>query len=62
MRKADFIKKYHEDFTFRAQMKAKGIFVIQNNVIFFHPDGTLKGIAGNYVVQFLHPDQITTEY
>ena len=49
MKKADFIKRFNSDYAFRAQMRAKGIRVIQNNVIFFNPDGSLKYIAGNYV-------------
>ena len=49
MRKTDFINRYNSDHTFRAEMRAKGIRVIQDNVIFFNPDGSLKYIAGNYV-------------
>ena len=50
MKKAEFIKRFRTDHAFRAEMRAKGIRVIQNNVIFFNRDGTLKYIAGNYVV------------
>lgn len=49
MSKVDFLKKWREDYTFRAEMRARGIEVIQDNVIFFNPDGTLKAIAGAYV-------------
>ena len=49
MKKADFIKKFRTDFTFRTECRAKGIQVIQDNVIFFNPDGTIKYIAGAYV-------------
>ena len=49
MKKADFIKKFNSDFVFRAECRAKGIQVIQNNVIFFNPDGSLKYIAGAYI-------------
>ena len=52
MNKQDFIKRFKNDFAFRAEMMAKGIRVIQNNVIFFNPDGTLKAVAGNYIKQF----------
>lgn len=51
MSKVDFLKKWREDYTFRAEMRARGIEVIQDNVIFFNPDGTLKAIAGAYVKQ-----------
>jgi hypothetical protein len=49
MRKADFLRKYRNDYVFRAECKAKGIKVIQDNVIFFNPDGSVKAIAGAYV-------------
>lgn len=51
MKKADFIKRFKTDFVFRAEARAKGIRVIQDNVIFFNPDGSLKYIAGAYVRQ-----------
>lgn len=50
MSKTDFLKKWRNDKEFRFRMKQKGIRVIQNNVIFFNPDGSMKRIAGNYVV------------
>lgn len=50
MAKKDFIKRYKEDWSFRWSMKQKGIYVIQNNVIFFNPDGTVKGVAGNFIL------------
>jgi hypothetical protein len=49
MSKVDFLKKYKSDYVFRAEARAKGIRVIQDNVIFFNPDGSLKAVAGNYV-------------
>lgn len=49
MKKAEFLKKYRSDFGFRAECKAKGIKVIQDNVIFFNPDGSMKYIAGAYI-------------
>jgi hypothetical protein len=49
MSKRDFLKKYRTDRDFRWDCKAKGIKVIQDNVIFFNPDGTLKAIAGEYI-------------
>lgn len=52
MAKKDFINKFNKDYAFRSEMRAKGIRVIQNNVIFFNPDGSLKYIAGNYIKQF----------
>lgn len=50
MKKRDFLNKYRNNFAFRAECRAKGIRVIQYNVIFFNTDGTIKAIAGNYVV------------
>ena len=49
MKKAEFLRKYKNDYVFRADMRRKGIRVIQDNVIFFNPDGSLKEIAGTYV-------------
>lgn len=49
MSKADFIQKFHNDYSFRAEARTKGIRVIQNNVIFFNPNGTVKAVAGNYI-------------
>ena len=49
MSKVEFLKKYREDFAFRAEARRKGIRVVQDNVLFFNPDGTLRGIAGAYV-------------
>lgn len=49
MSKAEFLKKYREDYIFRAEARRKGIKVIQDNVLFFNPDGSLKAIAGNYI-------------
>lgn len=49
MNKTDFLKKWKNDYIFRFNMRRKGIRVIQDNVIFFNPDGTVKSIAGKYV-------------
>ena len=49
MKKAEFLRKYRNDYVFRAECKSKGIKVIQDNVIFFNPDGSVKAIAGAYV-------------
>lgn len=49
MSKVDFLRRFRNDFAFRAEMKAKGIRVIQDNVIFFNPDGTVKYVAGSYI-------------
>jgi len=49
MSKVEFLEKWRSDFIFRSDMRAKGIKVIQDNVIFFNPDGTVKAIAGAYV-------------
>lgn len=50
MKKAEFLKRWRNDRDFRFDMKLKGIRVIQDNVIFFNPDGTIRDIAGSYVV------------
>ena len=44
-----FLRKYRNDYAFRAECKAKGIKVIQDNVIFFNPDGTVKAVAEAYI-------------
>lgn len=49
MSKVEFLRKYRNDYAFRAECKAKGIKVIQDNVIFFNPDGTIKAVAGAYI-------------
>lgn len=49
MAKAEFLKRWRNDWKFRFQMRQKGIWVIQDNVIFFNPDGTVKSVAGAYV-------------
>ena len=49
MSKTEFLKKYHRDYVFRAECRRKGIKVIQDNVIFFNADGSVKGVAGAYV-------------
>lgn len=49
MSKTDFLKKWHSDRNFKFDMMLKGVRVIQNNVIFFNPDGTVREIAGQYV-------------
>lgn len=50
MSKVEFLKKWRNDRDFKYDMMRKGIRVIQNNVIFFNNDGTVKAVAGNYVV------------
>ena len=50
MKKTEFLEKYRNDYVFRAEARRKGIRVVQDNVIFFNPDGSLKYIAGHYVV------------
>lgn len=49
MSKVDFLKKWRNDYTFRSDMRRLGIRVIQDNVIFFNEDGTVRSVAGNYV-------------
>lgn len=49
MAKSEFLKRWREDYTFQSDMRRKGIRVIQNNVIFFNEDGSVKAVAGNYV-------------
>lgn len=49
MSKVEFLRKYHNDYAFRAECKVKGIKVIQDNVIFFNTDGTVKAVAGAYI-------------
>lgn len=49
MKKAEFIRKFKEDYDFRFDMKRKGIKVVGDNVIFFNLDGTIKCVAGAYV-------------
>ena len=49
MSKAEFLTKWYNDRNFKFDMMLKGVRVIQENVIFFNPDGTVKCIAGKYV-------------
>lgn len=49
MSKVDFLKKWRNDYTFRSNMRRRGIRVIQDNVIFFNEDGTVRSVAGNYI-------------
>lgn len=49
MSKREFLKKWRSDSNFRFDMRCKGVRVIQNNVLFFNPDGTLKYVAGNHI-------------
>ena len=49
MSKVDFLKKWRNDYTFRSDMRRRGIRVIQDNVIFFNEDGTVRSVAGNYI-------------
>lgn len=50
MGKMEFLKRWREDRDFRFDMRQKGIRVIQDNVIFFNPDGSVKSVAGKHVV------------
>lgn len=50
MKKVEFLKRFREDYAFRAEMRAKGVRVIQDNVIFFNEDGTVKAVAGKHVL------------
>ena len=50
MKKTEFLKKWRSDRNFRYDMMSKGIRVILNNVFFFNNDGTLKAVAGNWVI------------
>lgn len=50
MSKKEFLKRFRNDYDFRMKMVRRDIKVIQDNVIFFNPDGTVKCVAGNYVV------------
>lgn len=52
MSKVDFLKKWRNDRDFKFDMMRKGIRVIQDNVIFFNENGSVRAVAGNYVKQF----------
>ena len=49
MSKKEFLKKWRNDRGFRYDMRRKGIKVIQDNVIFFNPDGSVQAVAGAYI-------------
>lgn len=49
MSKVEFLKRWRSDRDFRYDMRKKGIKVIQNNVIFFNSDGSIKAVAGAYI-------------
>lgn len=49
MAKKDFLKKWRSNREFRLAMMAKGIRVIQDNVIFLDADGNVKAVAGKWV-------------
>lgn len=49
MAKKEFLRKWRNDRDFRVAMLGKGIRVIQDNVIFFNADGTVKAVAGQWV-------------
>jgi hypothetical protein len=49
MNKEKFLARYRTDFAFRAECRTKGIRVIQDNIIFFNPNGSVNHIAGAYV-------------
>ena len=49
MSKKEFLKKWRNDRGFRYDMRKKGIKVIQDNVIFLNPDGSVSAVAGAYI-------------
>lgn len=49
MSKREFLKRFRNDYNFRMEWVRRGVKVIQDNVIFFNPDGTVKYVAGAYV-------------
>ena len=49
MSKKEFLKKWRNDRGFRYDMRRKGIKVIQDNVIFFNSDGSVRAVAGAYI-------------
>lgn len=49
MTKREFIKRFKEDYSFRHEMRCKGVRVVADNVIFFGQDGTIKNVAGAYI-------------
>lgn len=49
MSKKEFLKKWRNDRGFRYDMRKKGIKVIQDNVIFFNPDGSVRAVASAYI-------------
>ena len=49
MSKREFLKKWRNDRDFRYDMRRKGIKVIQDNVIFFNPDGSVRVVGGAYI-------------
>ena len=49
MSKKEFLKKWRNDRDFRYDMRRKGIKVIQDNVIFFNPDGSVMAVTGAYI-------------
>lgn len=49
MSKQEFLKRFRNDYDFRMTWVRRGVKVIQDNVIFFNPDGTVKYIAGAHV-------------
>ena len=49
MSKREFLKKWRNDRDFRYDMRRKGIKVIQDNVIFFNPDGSVRAVDGAYI-------------
>lgn len=49
MSKKEFLNKWRNDYIFKTDMRAKGIRVIQDNVIFLDEAGRVKAVAGNYI-------------
>lgn len=49
MSKKEFLEKWRNDRVFRNNMRKRGIKVIQDNVIFFNPDGSIRAVAGAHI-------------
>jgi len=53
MNKINFIEKYNNDDNFRIMVKSWGIKIIQNNILIFNADGSLKTIVSEGAVKYL---------
>ena len=49
MSKKEFLEKWRNDRVFRNNMRKRGIKVIQDNVIFFNPDGSIRAVASAHI-------------